>query len=297
MDGGPRSFHGDPLVFEDLVLISSDRGCGPEGGGYVYAFASKTGKLRWKLKASGPSTSFARIESLIVFGTREDEWLAADVNSGKLKWDFHETAKDPECQIRTAPVTDGKKVYLVSHDSAIFALNASGQKVWVRRPPSAVTTSLFLYKDVLYFGNLSGSIYEINPARDSFSSKIKVPGIPRGRFAWNREGERDAGYVFALDNKDGHSQGLLIKFSDEFERVLWSASFEREWTSEQPHVWKDWIIAGNCKGDVVAYRASDGKQSWSDHVKGCVRSFGHDGSTLYIGVQEGTVYAYRRATQ
>jgi len=293
LDGGPRSFHGDPLIYEDLVLIATDHGCGPEGGGYAYAFEVKTGKLRWKLKASGPSTSFAQIQNLIVFGTREDEWLGADVRSGKVQWDFRESRTDPQCQIRTAPVTDGESFYFVTHDSAIDALDASGRRVWSRRPASLVTTSLFMYKDVLYFGTDSGFIYAINPADDSFSSKLRVPGVPRGRLAWSRQDDQDSEYAFALEKRDSQDRGLLLKFSDEFERVLWSQPAEREWTSEQPHVWKDWVIAGSCKGDVVAYWAADGKPAWSDHVKGCVRSFGHDDSMLYIGVQEGTVYAYR----
>jgi outer membrane protein assembly factor BamB len=281
------------MIVQDLVLIASDRGCGPEGGGYVYAFEWKTGKLRWKLKAGAPSTSFAQIDGSIVFGTREDEWFAATLDSGKVKWGFRESAPDRRCQIRTAPVTDGGSVYLVTHENTIFGLSASGRRLWFRRPPSGVTTSLFMYKDVLYFGTQSGYIYAINPATDSFTSQLQISGIPRGRFAWWSKGEVDNEYSFAMAKKDGQTQGMLLAFSDEFERLLWSRSSDGEWTSEQPHVWKDWVIAGNCKGDVVAYRADDGRQSWSDHVKGCIRSFGHDDSTLYIGVQEGTVYAYR----
>jgi outer membrane protein assembly factor BamB len=150
-----------------------------------------------------------------------------------------------------------------------------------------------MYKDVLYFGVNDGHIYGLNPADGGPLVELQIPAIPKGRFAWSSKGDVDTEYVFAKENKDGHNQGVLVAFTDEFERVLWSRSSEREWTSEEPHVWKDWIIAGNCKGDVVAYRAADGKQVWSDHVKGCIRSFGHDGSTLFIGVQEGTLYAYK----
>jgi len=293
VDGGPRSFHGDPLVFEDLVLVSTDRGCGATGGGYVYAFEPKSGKLRWKLNAGGPSTGFAEIDNTFVFGTREDEWILAGTDSGKVKWKFSESAPDPLCEVRTAPVTDSETINFVGHDGTIFALNKAGRKIWSQRPASPVTTSLFMYKDVLYFGAADGHVYGVDPPDGKPLNNVATPAIPKGRFAEASEGEVDTEYVFALDKKDGKSRGMLLKFSDEFERVLWSSSAEREWTSEQPHVWKDWVIAGNCKGDIVAYGATDGKQKWSDHVKGCIRSFGHDASTLYIGVQEGTVYAYQ----
>lgn len=219
------------------------------------------------------------------------------MDSGKADWTFRNASPDPQCEIRTTPVTDGRSVYFVTHDGAIFALNSSGHTIWTQRPSSPVTTSLFMYKDVLYFGTNDGNINGLNPANGTSVSGPKISAVPKGRFAWGRRGEVNAEYVFATEKKGGHDQGMLLAFSDEFEHVLWSSSSEREWMSDQPHVWKDWIIAGNCKGDVVAYRVADGKTAWSDHVKGCVRSFGHDDSTLYIGVQEGTVYAYRPAKE
>ena len=290
-DGGPRSFHGDPLLYKGTLFISTDRGC-PDGG-YVYAFEQKTGKLRWKYRASGPSTSFAQIGSAIVFGTREDEWISIAMNSGKANWTFRDTSPDPQCEIRTSPVTDGRDVYLITHDGAIFALDFAGHKIWTQRPSSPVTTSLFLYKDVLYFGAGDQHVYSVNPIDGSPLVKLETQAIPKGRFAWSHKDGRDSEYVFASAMKDGHEQGVLLAFSHEFEQVLWSRVSEREWMSDQPHVWRDWVIAGNCKGQVAAYRGRDGKPVWTAHVKGCIRSFGHDESTLYIGVQEGTVYAYQ----
>jgi outer membrane protein assembly factor BamB len=233
------------------------------------------------------------MDNAVVFGTREDDWISAVADSGKVKWKFSESGPDPQCEIRASPVTDGETIDFVAHDGTIFGLNRAGHKIRSQRPSSPVTTSLFMYKDVLYFGAADGHVYGLNPANGTPLNNLATTATPKGRFAWGSRGEVDSGYVFAIDHKDGQSRGVLLAFSDEFERVLWSASSQREWTSEQPHAWKDWIIAGNCKGDVVAYRAADGKVAWSDHVKGCIRSLGHDEATLYIGVQEGTVYAYR----
>lgn len=260
----------------------------------MYAFEPKTGKVRWKLKASGPSTSFAEMNHAAVFGTREDEWIAVAVDSGKVNWRFSESGSDPQCEVRTAPVTDGDTVDFVAHDETIFALNRAGRKIWSRRPSSRITTSLFMYKDVLYFGTADGHIHGLDPANGGPLTHLTTRAIPKGRFAGGSRGGVETEYVFGIEKKGGQSRGVLLKFSDEFDRLLWTRPAEREWTSEQPHVWKDWVIAGNCKGDIVAYGTTDGKQAWSEHVKGCIRSFGHDQSTLYIGVQEGTIYAYQR---
>jgi outer membrane protein assembly factor BamB len=168
---------------------------------------------------------------------------------------FRDTSPDPKCEIRTSPVTDGSRVYFVTHDGAIFALNSSRHKIWTQRPSSPVTTGLFMYKDVLYFGTNDRHIHGVNPADGRRLAGLETPTIPKGRFAWSHKGKRDIEYVFALNKKDGQDQGALIAFGGEFKNVLWASPSEREWMSDQPHVWRDWIIAGNCKGDVAAYHA------------------------------------------
>jgi outer membrane protein assembly factor BamB len=45
-DGDQTSFHGDPLVAGDLILIGTDAG----RQGHVYAFERTTGKVRWKYR-------------------------------------------------------------------------------------------------------------------------------------------------------------------------------------------------------------------------------------------------------
>ena len=289
--GGPRSFHGDPLLHEEMVVIASDRGCGPEGG-YVYAFDQNTGKLRWKFKASGPSTSLVEIGGAIVFGTREDEWLSVDLRSGKLNWIFSATAPDPQCEVRKGPVTDGVNVYFAAHDGAIYALEAkSGRLLWKKTPPARVTTGPFMYKDVLYYGADNNHIYGLKPADGEMLSDLGVPARPDGRFAWTRVGDSEMEYLFAIEKSQ--DPGVLLAFHDDFDAATWSAKSAEKWSSELPHIWKDLVIAGNCDGEIAAYRARNGELVWRGQAKGCIRSFGHDNETLYIGVQEGTVYAYR----
>jgi len=52
------------------------------------------------------------------------------------------------------------------------------------------------------------------------------------------------------------------------------------------------VVAGNCRGEVAAFRGSDGEPRWKLNVKDCVRSIGNSGNSLFVGVQEGTVYAF-----
>jgi outer membrane protein assembly factor BamB len=277
-----------------MVVIASDRGCGPDGG-YVYAFDQKTGKLRWKFKASGPSTGFAEIDGAIAFGTREDEWLSLDLRTGKLNWKFREASPDPQCEVRSGPATDGVKVYLATHDAMIYALDPKdGRVVWKHASASAITTGLGVYKDVLYYGTADNHFYGLDPD-GKLHSDLALPATAEGNFGWGKVGEGEMDSLFAVHGEEKNRRGMVLGLRDEFEKITWSTEADREWTSDQPHVWKGLVIAGNCKGEIVAYQAATGKVQWRDQVKGCVRSFGHDPTTLYIGVQEGTVYAYRPA--
>jgi outer membrane protein assembly factor BamB len=77
-------------------------------------------------------------------------------------------------------------------------------------------------------------------------------------------------------------------------QIRWTRRSDRAWASDWPRLWDGLLLAGNCRGELDAFRISDGALQWSDKLKGCLRSVGTDGESeqIYIGVQEGTVYAY-----
>jgi outer membrane protein assembly factor BamB len=49
-DGNQTSFHGNPLITDQLVLIGTDKSCASGGIGHVYAFDRATGTVRWKYR-------------------------------------------------------------------------------------------------------------------------------------------------------------------------------------------------------------------------------------------------------
>ena len=51
------------------------------------------------------------------------------------------------------------------------------------------------------------------------------------------------------------------------------------------------FYALNCRGELASFQVSDGAPKWKVNLKGCIRSVGDSGDTLFAGVQEGTVYA------
>jgi len=106
--------------------------------------------------------------------------------------------------------------------------------------------------------------------------------------------EADALYMF-LEDSDSQG-GYLISTDLNLSQIRWSRKADRAWSSEWPRLWNGLLLAGNCRGELDAFRISDGAPQWSDSLKGCLRSIGTDADSeqLYVGAQEGTVYAYRR---
>ena len=82
-DGNQQSFHGDPLVTNDLILIGTDRSCDPNGVGHVYAFERDSGKVRWKYRSTSVPTDIVQINSNVYFGSFQDNWSSVDLQTGR----------------------------------------------------------------------------------------------------------------------------------------------------------------------------------------------------------------------
>lgn len=156
--------------------------------------------------------------------------------------------------------------------------------------PAPVTTSLISYKDVLYFG-ASEHLHGVNPSNGTVISQLKRDATTEGAFAWASGGDSELEYVFAIRDENGNKMGMLLAFRrvreiDVDTDIATRMVVRKASRLERSH------HRGNCGGELVAYRAADGAPQWRDSLKGCIRSIAHDNGLLYIGTQEGTIYAY-----
>jgi len=124
-DGIQQSFHGDPLVTNDLILIGTDKSCDPNGVGHVYAFERDSGKVRWKYRSTSVPTDIIQINSSVYFGSFQDNWSSVDLHNGGLNWGFSTGAPNKDCDPPKAPVTDGNRLFIVGLDGVIYSLNGS----------------------------------------------------------------------------------------------------------------------------------------------------------------------------
>jgi len=101
----------------------------------------------------------------------------------------------------------------------------------------------------------------------------------------------DSFFFFLEDSSE--RAGYIVSISRDLKSVKWIEKSSPEWASERPHIARGLVIAGNCRGELAAFQVSDGAAKWKVNLKGCIRSIGDSGDTLFAGVQEGSVYALR----
>lgn len=286
-DGKQVSFHGDPLVTDDLILIGTDHNCVPDGIGHVYAFERSSGNVRWKYASTSVPTDIVQVGSNVLFGSFQDRWSSVDLRTGKLNWNFSTGAANPDCHVPKAPVADGNRLFIAGLDGVVYSLDAlSGNVTWKRKLSAAPSTGLAHKDKTIYVGTNEHRIYRLDADTGAVISELALEAKPVGRLAI----ANDSLFVF-LENRS-ERVGYIISVDSKLAGVRWKQRSSPDWASERPHLWKELIVAGNCRGEMAAFRATDGTPQWNLSLKGCIRSIGSSENMLFAGVQEGTIYAY-----
>ena len=285
-DGKQTSFHGNPLITDDLILIGTDHSCAPDGVGHVYAFERNTGKVRWKYRTTSVPTDIVRIGENVYFGSFQDNWYALKLRTGELVWKFSTGATNDQCHFVRSPVADHTYLYLTGLDGFIYALDAlSGRMAWKRKLSASASTALALKDKMLFVGTSDNHIYRLNTETGNTVAELSVEALPLGRITLTTDG-----LMVFLDNSS-ERYGFVVSLTTDL-KPIWRQKFSPEWASERPNMWGESVIVGNCRGEVAALSAVDGTSQWKLSLKGCIRSIGNSDHRLFIGVQEGTIHAY-----
>lgn len=288
-DGKQTSFHGNVLIDKGAVLFGTDQSCAPDGIGHVYAADQATGSIVWKHRwPVGVSANLLPVGSSVCFGTTAAEWGCLDRKSGALRWKATPVTPDIPCELPTWAETDGKRMFVIGPDGTVIALRASdGRMLWKRRLGARATTAPIVAKGVLYAGAADNRLYSLDAATGRVLRSVPLRGRPRGRLTLAREG------LFALLENDTAPRGLLVALDRTGKRVRWYREHPRTFGSEQPAIWRDRLVVGDCAGLMSAFSIADGTPDWDLKVTGCIRSITSSNDLLFIGTQEGVVSAVR----
>ena len=268
-DGNQISFHGNPLVTDDVILIGTDRSCAPDGIGHVYAFERNTGKVRWKYQTTSVPTDILRVGENIYFGSFQDNWYALKLRTGELLWKFSTGISNENCHFVKSPVTDQGHLYLTGLDGIIYSLDAVyGRVVWKQKLPASPSTALALKDKMLFVGASNNRIYRLNAETGTTVAELPVDAMPVGRITLTA----DALLLF-FENRSDRS-GYVVSLNPDLTKMQWQQKSSPDWASERPHVWDGLILAGNCRGDLQTFRVSDGAPQWKLNLKGLIRNNG-----------------------
>ncbi len=313
-DGRQTSFHGDMLVTDELVIIGTD-GTSLEGGiGHLYAFESKTGKVRWKYFAGrGVTTDVLRLGDRIFAVTQNDELICLNVQNGQREWAFASTFAGNQPDLGHSPALSGDQIFFGGRDGIVYALEANtGKLLWKRRLDGALSASLRTFENHVYTGVASGRIYALNIETGAIDWDFNLENTPAGKFT------PTGNVLFIFLNRSGvpGTADDLISLEPSVQKVRWRQSAnptsptvepvmknltaaignqcknpKLAFSSTAPYVWREHVLAGSNRGEVFAYRMADGKPTWSHKIGGTIRSFGSSERVIYIGTVEGTIYA------
>jgi outer membrane protein assembly factor BamB len=284
---------GAPLLHGDTVIVGvTGKDCESNQRGYVYSLEQQTGRLVWKTGVPGVRTKLVQIDKAAVFGTGQDEWISVDLMAGKLNWKFGPRDPQRECYANSSPATDGVDIVVATHDRKLHGLDGMGRQLWEKLARANVSTNPFVYKDVAYFGARNNHVYGVDPATGKTLVDLAAPGVPEGDFIWGEVGGDYFVYSLASVDRNGLTPNLLLAYSDEFEKVVWSQRLDGELICRAPYYWQGLVLAGNCKGQIMAYRANDGHPLWEVGVEGCIRTIAGDRSAFFVGVETGKLFSF-----
>ncbi len=267
-----------------MLVIGSDGGTADSAFGEIFAFDLATGRALWKRSTTdGIVSDICRSGDRLLAITRADSLLCLDAASGRLVWSFRGGGPLYDVAYRS-PAVAGGRVFMGGSDGAVHALDASsGRVLWTRDLHDRISTGVLALGEALYLGTGSGEVYRLRQDTGAVAARLSVgeatsgPPTPVGDSLFVLAGERS-----------------LICLDKSLSRVRWRRVVPDGLSSSRPYLWKGTVLAGSVKGEVVAFRATDGMPRWS-HVLGCViRGIGTSERVLYVGTQEGRVYAYAR---
>ncbi len=232
------------------VLATPEAIYAPNSNGTLYAINPATGAEFWSFSASDalwgqPATDGQRV----FIGSLDHFIYALDARTGRELW-----KTEFEGAIAGGPIAgpDGL-VYVVSFSNAVKALDAAtGSVSWTAETEAWVWTSPVLYENVLYFGDLNGSLYALSA---SDGSRAWAPQQPNGPVV-GRPLVTDEAVIFA--GEDG--KVVALDFGG---KSLWPNEFDGKIYTAPVEAGAYILIAPmNAEFSLVALN-SNGAQEWT----------------------------------
>lgn len=201
--------HASPVIADKKVMIGSF-------DGYFYALDYKTGKLAWKFNTIGDAyfpkgevaNAAARYKNAIIFGSRDYNIYALDINSGTGLWNM----KEKGSWIVATPAILNDAIYFGTSDShRFYCMDATnGDIKWTLPLNMRVYGTAATHGDKVFFGCFNGKLYGANQQSGKIEftyqtdeSKLRYPTV------FNAEDKFKDGFKLYGDDMDQSEKAIL----------------------------------------------------------------------------------------
>ena len=167
-----------PLVADRRVYVGDWRG-------YVYAFDTKTGRLRWRFKTGGEvKGAVAHAGKRLFVGSYDSNVYALDARNGRLVWRSGAQARlGPRGRFYSTPAVAYGRVYIGGTDGKVYSFGAgTGKLRWSHDTGNYVYGSPAVWNGRVLIGSYSGELLALDAAtgdvRWRFRANGRISGSP-----------------------------------------------------------------------------------------------------------------------
>jgi outer membrane protein assembly factor BamB len=289
----PASFHGDPLVVEELFLIGTD---GPNDDG-IYAIDWATGALRWMVRAPsrgfgalGVASDIQSLKGRVYATSLADELMCVSITDGSLLWSRQSGFRKQEWILNGTPAITQRTVFFGGMDGTAYAVKSEdGERVWESHLGESIRTSVCVVESGVVMGTTDGTLHLLDVETGSVKSQLSLDKEPSGAIV-----EADGMLLVCTDWIRRSSELMCVDTS--LSRTAWTLESPEgtSWSTPRPYIYGEHVFLGNTRGAVFEYRITDGQLVRSTRVEGVIRGIRLVDDVLYVGTQDGTVYAIKR---
>ncbi|MFQ5527703.1 MAG: PQQ-binding-like beta-propeller repeat protein [Thermoanaerobaculia bacterium] len=275
-EGTQSTFHGEPVVTDELLIVAGDIG-------WVYAFELDTGRTRWKTLAGplGIYGDLLQAGSLVAGSSSRGGFFALDLDTGAVLWKV-EPDQPGSAMYFSSPVRLGERLYFAEFGSRVSSVvTETGEVAWTRDLEAELTTDLAAVDGGLVVGLTGGRLVRLDASTGRTTAAIELPEQVVGTPV-------HAGSALVLTDYSS----FLHAVERDLSAVRWSQA--GRWSSERVLVEDGAVVAGSADGELMAMDLDTGAPLWTKDFEGVIRGIGRSTDTYFVGVQAGTVYAFRR---
>lgn len=292
-DGLQASFHGDPLIVENLLLIGTD-GFSDDS---IYALDKVTGKLRWKARvppgkfeALGVATDIQSLDGRVYATSLADEVMCLRLKDGGLIWSHTSDYRQREWIRNGTPAIAGAVIVFGGLDGTAYALRrGDGKLLWKKHLGESIQTSACVVEGGVVLGTTDGKLHLLDAKTGMIKKQLNLNKKPSGPIV-------EAGGTLLVCAGWLRRSSTLMCVDTSLSHITWKLESPEgsSWSTPRPYIYEEQVFLGNTRGLVFEYRVTDGWFVRSTRVGGVIRGIRLVDDVLYVGDQDGTVYAIKR---